>query len=183
MELPQIETARLRLRPYTLDNLEDLHCLWTDPDVRRYLFDNKMMSRGQAASDIQRSIACFQINGFGEWAVCLKGKEPLIGFCGFRFIGDPSEVELLYGLAPAYWSQGLTTEAARAVLRYGFEEHNLSCIVASADAPNVASLRVMEKVGMRFERRVRKHNLDLLYYALLREAFQWDDSYYSVQPA
>ena len=183
MQLPQIETARLRLLPYTLDDLDDLHRLWTDPDVRRYLFDNKVIAREQAASGIERSLACFQTHGFGEWAVCLRGKDPLIGFCGFRFTGDPPEVELFYGLAPAHWGQGLTTEAARAILRYGFEEHKFSCVVASADAPNVASLRVMEKVGMRFDKRVGKGGLDLVYYRVSREAFQSDDSYYRVYRA
>jgi len=171
MKLPQIETNRLRLRPYTLDDLDALYSLWTDPGVRRYLFDNKILSREQVAADIQRSLVNFETHGFGEWAVCLRGHDPLIGFCGLRFLGDPPEIELLYGIAPPYWGQGLATEAAMAVIRHGFEAHDLHRIIASVDVPNVASVRVLEKVGMTFEKRVRQDPLDLLYYAISREAF------------
>ena len=96
----------------------------------------------------------------------------MVGFCGLFLTGDPPEVELLYGIAPPVWGQGLTTEAARAVLRYGFEELRLVRIVASADVPNVASLRVLEKLGMIFSRRMRTEYGEVVYFVLTREAFR-----------
>jgi ribosomal-protein-alanine N-acetyltransferase len=75
----------------------------------------------------------------------------------------------------------LATEAARAVVRYGFEELRFTCIRASADAPNAASLRVMERAGMSFEKRLNLHGLETVYYILPREAFQLDDAFYSVR--
>jgi len=183
MRLLEIETTRLRLRPYRQDDVDVLHRLWTDPDVRRYLWDGIVISREQAAAVVDSSIACFETHGFGQWVVFLRGKDSLIGFCGFRYVGDPPEVELLYGIAPAYWGQGLATEAARAMIRYGFEEYRFDRIFAGADPPNAASFRVMEKAGMTFVNRTRVHGLDAIYYAISREAFQPDDSFYRVRRA
>jgi ribosomal-protein-alanine N-acetyltransferase len=105
-----------------------------------------------------------------------REEDTLIGFCGFWFFYDPPELQLLYGISPDRWGKGLATEIARAMIRYGFEEHSFDRIIASADAPNLASLRVMEKAGMTFEKRVCINGLDLVYYALAREAFHPDES-------
>lgn len=74
----------------------------------------------------------------------------MIGFCGLRPIGESADVEILYGIAPRLWGQGLATEAARAVLDFGFRAAGLSRIYAGADPPNRASFRVIEKLGMRY---------------------------------
>ncbi len=177
----RIETARLFLRPYVKTDLDDLHRLWTDPDVRRYLFDDKILARQGVAAEIEHSLASFETRGFGQWAVLLKGHDALIGFCGYRFFHEPPELQLLYGLAPAYWGQGLAAEAARAMIRYGFEALSFDEIIASADAPNEASFRVMEKTGMTFQKRVFIDGLDTIYYAVSRADFQADDSFYRVR--
>jgi ribosomal-protein-alanine N-acetyltransferase len=166
-----LETARLVLRPCTLEDLDVLHCLWTDPEVRRYLFDDRVISREQAETRLRGSLESFHIYRFGLWLAHRTGEEAIIGFCGLFHTDDPPEVELLYGIAPSAWGQGLATEAARAVLRYGFEELGLVRIAAGADGPNVASLRVLEKLGMTFTRRVRTEYGEVVYFALLREAF------------
>lgn len=178
MILHEIETARLRLRPFTSEDVDDFHHLLIDPDVRKYLCDDKVISKEQAASFIDGSLASFETNGFGLWAVLPREEDTLIGFCGFWFFYDPSELQLLYGIAPAHWGKGLATEIARAMIRYGFEEHSFDRILASADVPNLASLRVMEKAGMTFDKRVGINGLDLLYYAITQEAFQPDESPY-----
>jgi ribosomal-protein-alanine N-acetyltransferase len=184
MNLPQIETARLRLRPFTLDDLDALHRFWTDPDVRRYLWDDRTISREQAEAMLQSSLVSFQTHGFGQWAVIHVEHDSLIGFCGLRSTDDPLEAELLYGIAPPYWGQGLATEAARAVLRYGFEEKKLARIVASADRPNVASVRVMERAGMRCERYGRfASGGEAVYFALSREEFQPGTAFYLLRRA
>ena len=184
MLLPLIETARLRLRPFMPDDLDVLLRFWTDPEVRRYLWDDHIISRGQVEAVLQSNLVSFQTHDFGHWAVIHARRGSLIGFCGLRCTGDPSEVELLYGIAPPYWGQGLATEAARAVLRYGFEEKQLARIIASADTPNVASVRVLKRVGMRFERYGRTDaGGELVYFAMSREEFQPDDAFYLLRRA
>lgn len=179
MSLFEIETARLRLRPYTWNDLDDLHRIWNDPLVRRYLWDDQPVSPERAESVLTDSIECFGNHGFGFWTVWSKERNIVIGFCGLRFINDTSaDVELLYGLFPQYWGQGLATEVARAMLRYGFEECGLARIYAGADPPNTASFRVMEKAGMTVAKRMRTNNLDTLYYAVSRDEFQPEASTY-----
>ena len=183
MNVHEIETARLRLRPFIADDLDAIYRIWIDPEVRRYLWDAEVISRERAASIVEASRASFETDGLGLWAVFPRGEDALIGFGGFWFFHDPPELQLLYGIAPAHWGKGLATEVARAMLRYGFEERSFDRIVASADRPNRASLRVMEKAGMTFEKRVCLNGRDTVYYAISREAFQPDDSFYALRPA
>ncbi|MCI0488567.1 MAG: GNAT family N-acetyltransferase [Blastocatellia bacterium] len=130
VNLLEIETSRLRLRPCREDDIDDLHRLWIDPQVRKYLWDDTVITREQAAEVVSASLESFERHGFGQWVVFLKEEISLIGFCGFRLFDDPPEVEILYGIAPEYWGEGLATEAAKAMIRCGFEEHSFERIFA-----------------------------------------------------
>jgi RimJ/RimL family protein N-acetyltransferase len=166
-----IETARLRLRPIDTDDLEDLHHLWTDAEVRRFLWDDIMIPADRVVTEINRSIASFYIYQFGIWALSLLPDPRIIGFCGLRRFGDSTDVELLYALYPQYWHQGLAAEASRAVLRYGFEQLNLHSIYAGSDPPNTASQTLMKRLGMIFVKRLRINDLDADYFAITRSEF------------
>jgi [ribosomal protein S5]-alanine N-acetyltransferase len=168
----EIETARLRLRPCVESDIDALYRLWTDPDVRRYLWDGVVITREQAAEVVGASAESFGAHGFGQWVILARGGGELIGFCGLRHFGEPPEVEVLYGLAPQFWGRGLATEAARAMLADGFGRLGLERIYAGADPPNAASLRVMEKAGMAFDRRTRVNGLEAVYFVARREDFQ-----------
>ena len=167
----QIRTSRLRLRPLRLDDLDELYRLWVDRDVRRYLWDDRVISRDRARTEIERSIDNFELSGFGQWAVFRFRGKKLIGFCGLRHVGAMPEVELLYGLSPSCWGRGLATEAVRAVLDWGFTKCRVKRIVACADHDNRASFRVLVKAGMKFEKRTCVDNTELLHYAVSREGF------------
>jgi [ribosomal protein S5]-alanine N-acetyltransferase len=180
MKLIKIETERLRLRPLTTNDLDDLHRLWTDADVRKYLWDDQVISKEQAEEVITSSIESFETNGFGFWAVLPKDEESLIGFCGFRFFGEAQEIEILYAVAPANWGQGLASEAARAMMRCGFEDHGFDKIYAGADPPNAASFRVMEKIGMKFAKRPRINDVEAIYYVLSKKDFRPGNSAYKL---
>jgi ribosomal-protein-alanine N-acetyltransferase len=174
----EIETRRLRLRPLTRDDLGDIHRIWNDTSVRKFLWDDKPVSTEMAEGTLAESVESFGRKGMGLWGFGLKAEEALIGFCGFRSFDDPPEVEVLYGLIPEHWNGGLATEATSAMLRYGFEELKLDRIYAVADPPNEASFRVMEKVGMRFAKRMNIGGLDAIYYAIAREDFKPDGATY-----
>lgn len=182
MSFPQIITARLRFQPFTLDDVDALHSVWTEPDVRRYLWDDKVISRETTEEVVRASLASFQEHRLGFWTLRLLVNEATVmGFCGLRFFADPPEVEILYGITPAHWGQGLATEAAKAVLRYGFEELQLSKIWGGADAPNLASIRVLQKLGMTYEKTVPMPLGEGPYYSLHREAFQTSTEPYQLQ--
>ncbi|MEW6208376.1 MAG: GNAT family N-acetyltransferase [Acidobacteriota bacterium] len=176
----QIETARLHMRPFTLSDTDDLHRLWIDREVRKYLWDDEVISREVAQEVVRSSVANFEHHGFGLWSVFFKGESALIGFCGFRHFEDPPQIEILYGIAPRHWGAGLATEAARAMIRFGFEENGFERIYAGADPPNRASFRVMERCGMKFEKRMTINDKEAIYYVLSREDFFADDAPYSV---
>ncbi|MCM3874073.1 MAG: GNAT family N-acetyltransferase [Pyrinomonadaceae bacterium] len=168
MTLRIIETARLRLRPFRLDNVDALHRLWTEPEVRRYLWDDDIITRERVQSLVNVSLKSFEDHGFGLWAVLPRESESVIGFCGFWFFHEPPKLELLYGISPAHWHKGLATEAARAMLNYGFTELSFDRIQASTDAANLASSKVMEKAGMSFWRREMTNGLDTVYFEISR---------------
>ncbi len=180
-----IETPRLRLRPYRPADTGALHRLWTNPAVRRYLLDDELVSLAWAEEEVARSAESFADHGYGSFVFVPRGEdeEKIIGFGGFRHFFEPPELQLLYGLHPDYWGRGLATEAARALVRFGFETCGFDRIVAAADVPNTASFGVMERCGLAFVQRVQREGQALLYYTLAREAFAPDEAYYRLTPA
>jgi RimJ/RimL family protein N-acetyltransferase len=165
----ELRTPRLRLTPCALEDVELLHRMWTDTAVRRFLWDDRVIDRGEAAAVVEASMDSFRRHGFGMWVV--HAADAPVGFCGLRHFGEPSDdVEVLYGLLPAHWGRGLATEAARAVLRTGFAR-GLSRMLAGADPPNVASIDVMERLGMRFDATRVIGGREAVYYAVDAAAF------------
>jgi ribosomal-protein-alanine N-acetyltransferase len=170
----EIETARLRLRPLAEADVDELHGLWSSPEVRKYLWDDEVIARQRTASLVGESLRLFAAHGYGLWGARLHHREELVGFGGFWYFHTPPKLELLYGIAPEHWNRGLATEIARTLVRYGFEELGFSEVWASTDAPNAASARVLEKAGLRCERRAVVDGLETLFYSLPRSAFQPD---------
>jgi ribosomal-protein-alanine N-acetyltransferase len=171
MSLPTLETRRLVLRPCALSDLDALHRLWTDPDVRRYLWDDVVISRERAAQTLQEALASASESGVGFWTLLLRGKPDVIGFCGLRYVENSCDIELLYGLAPANWKQGLATEASLCVLDYALVRLRLDRIYARSDIPNLTSVRVMQRLGMKFEAEARIGTLPVHCYSITREEF------------
>jgi ribosomal-protein-alanine N-acetyltransferase len=163
-----IETPRLRLRRFKPGDVDELHRVFADAGVRRFLLDDQIVSREWVADEIAASIARFEAGTAGLFCLLPKADDTLIGFCGFRPFFEPPELQLIYGLLPAYWSKGFATEAARAMLKFGFEQLGFDRITASADAPNAASLRVLEKAGMTLARRETINGLDTVFYVVDR---------------
>ncbi len=169
--MPNLTTARLQLRPSTTTDIDALHRLWTDAGVRKYLWDDEIITREVTAEVVASSLADFAEHGFGHWVITWKDQTELIGWGGLRHFGEPPEVEVLYGFFPGFWGQGLAVEATRAMLHYGFTELGLERIYAGTDPPNTPSVRVMEKAGMRFDKRTQVNGLDAIYYVIARAEF------------
>ena len=164
-----IETPRLRMRPFEPGDVDELHRVFIDPGVRRFLLDDQIVSREWVEEEINASIARFKAGSAGLFCVFAKDDGILMGFCGFRPFFEPPELQLLYGLLPAYWSRGFATEAARAMIEFGFGELGFDRLVASVDVPNITSVRVLEKLGMTIDRRETINGLDTAFYILGRE--------------
>ncbi len=178
--MPSIETERLRLRMVSRDDLDDLARLFADPDVVKYVGDGQPATREDAAKTVESMTAHWQKHGFGRWIIADKVSGAFLGFGGLRSLfGSP---EVVYHLAKQSWGKGLATELARAALRYGFEDRGFDRIVAIAKRANTASIHVMEKLGMEFEKQAHYYDLDVVQYGINRDAFRWNGSSYSLLP-
>jgi RimJ/RimL family protein N-acetyltransferase len=172
MNVPEIETARLRLRAFTPDDSDDLCSIYGDPDVARGFITRKPKSEEETLAMLARDIEWFDGRGVGVWGVVYKENEKLIGRAALQYLDQTPEVEASFILAKPYWRQGLATEVARALLQYGFEGAGLGRIVGVAHVDHVASHRVMEKAGMKYERDGRFYGSRMRYYSISREEFQ-----------
>jgi [ribosomal protein S5]-alanine N-acetyltransferase len=170
-----LETKRLILRELNLDDLDALAAIYRDPDVRRY-FPEGTLTYDETKEELEWIIDVYYGRyGFGLWATILKETGEFIGRCGlipWTILPTPtgelalggtgdhpigpegSEMEVAYLLAKKHWGQGLGTEAAQAVVDYGFERLGLERFICLFDPENAASRRVAEKIGMTFERDV-----------------------------
>jgi RimJ/RimL family protein N-acetyltransferase len=155
------ETERLLLRPWTLADLEPKHAMDQHPEVyqfngfaRREDGTKRARTLEETRWHLERRIAEFELQGFGQMALELKPARTFAGWAGLQFYlldrGTHStpEIELFYGLARAYWGQGLITEAGKALLHHGFETLKLPRITSVTFRENVRSVNVMRRVGM-----------------------------------
>lgn len=165
-ESHDLATPRLRLAPFQPSEAGALHEIWMDPEVRRYLWDDQILPPEQTAEIVERSGELFRERGFGLWSIRLRLNDDLIGFGGFWHFREPPELELILGVAPWLQGTGIATEAGTELIRHAFEELGFDEVRGSADAANTASLRLMEKLGMRQERRATVQGLDTLFYSL-----------------
>lgn len=160
------------LAPLQEKHLTALHRFFTNADVRRYLWDDQLVTTQTVADIVDASQRSFAQTGFGFYALYQQPRvDELIGFCGFRPFEETEDVELLYAVLPDYWGLGLVTEAARSALEHVFHNCRLERIVAATDTPNQRSVRVMQRLGMSFDDRREFHGLDTVFYSLQRSAF------------
>ena len=151
------ETERLILREWTLDDAEDFYRIYTDAETMRFQHLPENYSVEVERYYLGRHIEnYYETLGFGIWAVIFKENNRLIGRCGL--VRQPLEgsevIEVSYLIEREFWNQGFASEAASSALKLGFEKYNFQRLVAFIDPRNTASIRVAEKTGMRFERKV-----------------------------
>jgi [ribosomal protein S5]-alanine N-acetyltransferase len=139
--------------------------------VRLYLWDDELVSEATIKSFIAQSDRMLSEEKIGIFGVRLRGRADLLGFCGFVRLGGMEEPELWYELTRKAWGRGIATEAAQACVRYAFEEVGMERVIAGADAPNAASLRVIEKLGMKYLGNINPSAPEEPYFALSREDF------------
>jgi RimJ/RimL family protein N-acetyltransferase len=165
-----LETARLILRHQIPEDLDALWALYSDPEVIRHIPDAPR-SREEAKEELEWHRHGHPKNReLGLWATVHKATGRFIGRCGLLpwTLDGQAEVEVAYTLARTYWGQGLGTEAAQAILNYGFERLGLTWMVCLIEPGNIASMRVAEKIGMALEKENRDEMGSFLVYATQR---------------
>ena len=162
-----IETSRLTLQPFTLEDLDDLANLHSDPEVNHYLFPTGAWPREITKDKLKRFITHQQVHGYSKMKVLLKDGA-FIGRAGFLLWPETNETELGYCFKREYWSKGYVTEVSQALVKWIFETTNLNHVIAFAAEENIASRKVLEKVGMTFTDVRLIKDIPFAFYELAR---------------
>ena len=148
-----METEHLILRPFTLDDAEAWLPLITLPEIIRYTGDTPVSTVDEAREILRtRPLRDYAVRGYGRMAVIEKSSARLVGFSGLKYLEDLGEVDVGYRFLPDCWGKGYATESARALMEQGVREHGVKRIVGMVHPENAASSRVLEKLGLVYER-------------------------------
>ena len=150
-----LTTKRLTLRRLSPADTEFIVELLNDPAFLQFVGDKAVRTAEDACQYILNGpMASYERNGFGLWLVALTESGLAVGMCGLLKRESLPDVDIGFAFLPAYRSQGYAFESASAVLDYGRTEFGLNRIVAITDPENAGSIRVLQKIGMRFERMI-----------------------------
>ena len=167
MRAVRLTTEALELSPCTPEDLNVVLRLWSEPEVRRFLFDDHEISREEVLGFVDRSEQCFREEGYGLWLFFERGEDSVGGFSGL-LRAPLGEASLMFGTRPDLWGRGYAFQAASAVLAYAFETLGMTRVVADVDEPNFVSIRVLEKLGMSRTGRRIVNGRPLLDYEIWR---------------
>jgi len=169
-EASAVDTARLRLRPMTIDDAPGVHALWTEPAMLRRVWEADEVDFAQTLAVVERSIEFFDSRRAGLWCAFLREEDLLIGFGGFWFVDEIVEPALVYGISSLHGHRGLAPEMLRALLRHAFADLGFARVVTNPDA---RTLPTVQKLGFVPDRTavvagapVELHGLDV---SLLRD--------------
>ncbi len=168
------ETSRLQHRAFTVDDAEAFFALTSHPEVIRFTGEPPLPSV-DAAREAIASYPDWDTVGYGRWASVLKETRAVIGFCGLKYLPELDAVDVGYRFLPEYWGRGLATEACRASLEFGFTTLQLDQIIGLVLPENAASIRVLEKVGMKADGEVAYDDVLALRYSIDRRGHQDDE--------
>jgi ribosomal-protein-alanine N-acetyltransferase len=163
------QTERLLAERLRAEHLADYVQLFGNSRVMATLSaDGKPLPADEAAQWLQFSLEHWDRHGYGYWLIRTRAEKEFVGRAGLKSIhtNGRDEVELGYALLPEFWNQGLATEIARRVVKLAFDQIGLNELISCTLTTNVASRRVMEKAGFRFEREGTNAGLPHVYYRL-----------------
>ena len=171
IEPVRIRTERLILRPFELSDVDDVLAYASDPEWSRFLTAPNPYTSEHARDYVDQNISA-DWEKEAVFAIEYAGK--VIGSVGLRINSPNSRAELGYAIARTHWNRGLMSEAVQGLVEWGFDHLGLAKISSFADVENIASWRVMEKIGMTREGTLRSHGVirgvrqDYHYYGILR---------------
>ena len=162
---PVLETERLRLRAFRLDDFETYARWCADAETTRYLGSGPM-DREQAFRGLATLLGLWSLRGFGLWAAEEKASGALVGRIGLHLPLDSPGIEVAWLVDRDRWGEGFASEGARAAIRYGFETLRVTRLISLIRPGNAASIRVAEKVGEHFVGELERQGDRLDMYAI-----------------
>lgn len=146
-----LETDRLLLREFDISDAESFYELNLNPNVIKFT-GNSAFKDIDEAKEFLENYSDYQRNGFGRWLVINKSTQEFLGWCGLKYDEKLDETDIGFRFFENFWNQGFATESAKACIDYGFKELNLKTIVGRAMKENLASIKVLEKIGLHYEK-------------------------------
>jgi [ribosomal protein S5]-alanine N-acetyltransferase len=165
---PTLETERLLLRQTTSEDVIAVFAIFADPNVTQFHNLDTFTHVEQAIAVIERRSQGFELGQGIRWGIALKSTQQLIGSCGFTWHPSEAGAEIGYELSSQFWSQGIMSEALSAILQYGFEVRHLEFVMAEVMLDNVASQKLLMKLG--FQRQ-----------GILKQQGYWKGEYHDLE--
>jgi RimJ/RimL family protein N-acetyltransferase len=166
-----LSTERLDIRPWQAGDRPALERMVADSDMMRHLTHGRAWSDDEVDEFLQRQAAQLAAHGVCMGPLVLRGSTEIVGVAGIQPLDIPGEFELGWWVWKAYWGNGYAPEAGRALAAYAADVLGLARVYAVIDPGNAASIRVAEKIGMRFDRRTtaretatRREEIDVVLY-------------------
>jgi len=155
--LPRLETERLILRKMRRSDARDLFAYASNAEVTRYTMWNTHRTLRDSEHFLDAIEQRYREGQVTNWGIEYKPNDKFIGTCGFVYWApEHQRAEIGYALSAEYWNQGIMSEAARAVLQFGFQKMDLNRLEARCNLENIGSERVMQKLGMTYEGVIRE---------------------------
>lgn len=169
--IPTVSTARLTLRPFTLDDAPSLFRIMNEPNIMQYFPNPGPRPLERVEKTIQFQLDHWREYGLGWWAVVPHGHNDIVGWNGLQFLDETNETEVGYLLSREFWGKGYATEGALAGLEFGFHQLGKKEIIGLTHPENTASQNVLLKCGMKFTHQAPYFGMELFRYVVAREQF------------
>ena len=174
-----IETKRLILRDIRAEDLEGMFALDSNPNVHRYLGNKPIKTKAEAQQNIEKILHQYKKLGIGRFAVIEKATNQFIGWSGLKYntgqkesLGEKRDFyDVGYRLIERYWNKGYAGESAIASLDFGFNKLNLDIIVGAAETGNIASNKILKKIGLQYKEQFPFENEMINWYELKKEDY------------
>jgi len=168
--MTEVKTERLALKPLVAENAEAYAVMRDHPEVTKWLLPLQGDPVEAARGTIGRFAQQWSERGYAPWAVWREGR--LIGHCGLNYVPEFEATEVLWALHPDFWGGGYATEAARAALRFGFDDVGLAMIFAITKPDNMASQAVVKRLGLEYRRNVTYRGFEARFFDIDRATWQ-----------
>jgi RimJ/RimL family protein N-acetyltransferase len=166
MNVPTLETERLRLRAFRDDDFPSYATMCADPNVMRYLGEGQPLTGPEAWRQMAMILGHWQLRGYGLWAVEERATSALIGRLGLYNPEGWPALELGWALGREHWGKGFATEGARRAMQFAFDTLRVPHLISLIRPENTPSIRVAERLGETLERRMTLYGHDVLVYGV-----------------